>query len=799
MVLYAHSLPAPADKARWEPLREHLECVAQRGALFAQPFGLAMLARAAGLLHDIGKASAAYQAYISSEVSQKGPDHSTAGAREAVTLYGQQLGRLLAFVIAGHHAGLANAVKGRYEDGPSVLLARLDKEHYPLECYEQWKTLALSLPERKQLLPGNSLKEKSDYPGFYQYFLTRMLFSCLVDADFLETERFYAQAEGLPPPARGGELSARHVEAIRAYMASRRTTDTPLNIMRAEILDHAIKKAEEKPGLFTLTVPTGGGKTLTSLSFALEHALRHGLQRVIYVIPYTSIIEQTAQVFREALSLPEDILEHHSNFDWDGPGPNSENDSEQEGRDGLDKLRRDAENWDAPIIVTTTVQFFESLFSARTSRSRKLHNIANSVIVLDEVQTLPLPLLRPCMAVLEELANQYKTSVVLCTATQSALRKCDDALPPQREGAPRQGFAIDGQRELAPHPEHLYTQLKRVQVEWNQTPVTDEEIGRRFEQCEQMLCIVNTRAHAQELYAHIGQMPGARHLTTLMCPMHRRKILAEVREDLKAGRPVRLVSTSLIEAGVDVDFPEVWRAAAGLSSIAQAAGRCNREGRMKGLGRTVVFEALDPAFQTLSGPAEPPVLPKLRMLRSMIPFWEATRAVLRRGLDPLSLEAVHAYFQELYYNKGYQALDAATLPNGRGRSTPFSILPDIAETVGSFTFSFATISAAFRMIDTALEPIIIQWDETARTLISELEYADYPPAGALRKLQHYTVPVPQKVRMQFVADGLCRVLRQEQYGDRFVVLEADNNSLYSMETGLELKDPSYRTEESNIW
>src|SRR5690606_29547008 len=258
-------------------------------------------------------------------------------------------------------------------------------------------------------------------------------------------------------------------------------------------------KAALPPGLFTLTVPTGGGKTLTSLSFAMRHAAAHGLRRVIYVIPFTSIIEQTAEIFRKDIGLGDAVLEHHSSFDWGKQEPARENDEDSEGPAGLAKLRRDAENWNAPIIVTTAVQFFESLFAARTSRARKLHNLAKSVIIIDEAQSIPIHLLRPCMAAIDELARNYGASVVLCTATQPALRRHDDALPLRAKDQP-DGFDIPDDRELAPDPKHLYDKLRRVDVEWKREPVTDAEIAARFAEQPQMLCIVNSRRHARDLF-----------------------------------------------------------------------------------------------------------------------------------------------------------------------------------------------------------------------------------------------------------------------------------------------------------
>ncbi|WP_431471159.1 CRISPR-associated helicase/endonuclease Cas3 [Sphingosinithalassobacter sp. LHW66-3] len=575
-------------------------------------------------------------------------------------------------------------------------------------------------------------------------------------------------------------------------MARHRKSDAQVDELRSEILDHAVAKANLAPGLFTLTVPTGGGKTLTSLSFAVEHALAHGLDRIIYVIPFTSIIEQTAEVFREALGvgLAGDVLEHHSSFDWDKKPPAGEGDSEGEGASGLAKLRRDAENWDVPIVVTTAVQFFESLFAARTSRARKLHNLAKSVIVIDEAQSIPVHLLRPCMAAIDELAKNYGASVVLCTATQPALRTQDDALP-RRARAPSdtgpesaEGLDIPDERELAPDPPGLYRKLRRVGVEWSQTPMPDATIAARFAEQPQMLCIVNSRAHARELFELIGNQPGARHLTTLMCARHRREVLASVRADLNAGQPVRLVATSLIEAGVDVSFPEVWRAAAGLSNIAQAAGRCNRSGELGPLGeaygRTLVFE--------------PEPVPGRRPIpRDLAPFYDAAREVLKNpAVDPLSLEGVTDYYRWLYWRKGYEALDRAT-----GTGSDYPILPAIHETVGGSGINcpFRTISDAFQMIDEAMDPVLIPYDADAVKALHALARADLPPAGTLRKLQQYVVPVPKQVRAALLASGDAVVVRAE-CGDRFVRL--GDMSLYDRSRGLALSAPEWRVSEQNV-
>lgn len=542
---FAHSRKGEATDT-WEPLPDHLDAVADLAAKFAGPFGCPELARLSGRLHDVGKLSPDFQNYLLGN-SNSGGDHSIAGARIALDQYGNvpPLAKMLATVVAAHHAGLPDHDR---------LEARLERAAVPAD----WVNQTGVLPQAGQLKPAAPLRP-GDASGFTESFLIRMLFSCLVDADYLATERFYQGSV-----TRGGYLDLETLRGcLNGFMAekSAQAPDSAVNRLRTEVLAHVRVKAELPPGLFTLTVPTGGGKTLSSLSFALGHAVRHGLSRVIYVIPYTSIIEQTAKVFREALANDTDILEHHASFDWEKVAREVLPDDV----DGLVKLRRAAENWDAPIIVTTAVQFFESLFASRTSRCRKLHNIANSVVILDEAQTLPVHLLRPCLAALDELARNYRASVVFCTATQPAIKTSDRF---------KYGLDIGPDRELAPEPERLYSILKRVTVERGGV-TTDEEIAARFGEIPRMLCIVNNRRHAQDIFAAIRELPGAVHLTTLMCPRHRRIVLEKVRKRLTDKEPVRLVATSLIEAGVDVDFPEVWRAATGLESIARGSADRN--------------------------------------------------------------------------------------------------------------------------------------------------------------------------------------------------------------------------------
>ncbi|SFU53278.1 CRISPR-associated endonuclease/helicase Cas3 [Methylobacterium sp. 174MFSha1.1] len=752
--VFAHSVPGQST-AQWEPLADHLARVGDTAARFADVFGWGELARLAGTLHDVGKASEAFQAYLHARASSC--DHSTAGARVAVAEYPLPVGRMLATIVAGHHAGL--------DDGDGIE-RRLDARQTAIPAFEGWQSHAAALPPLVQLKPTRRFAQ-SGLPGFTDAFLTRMLFSCLVDADFLETERFYAGARPVP---RGGYPGIAVLQArLSAHMDGLSAKARPglVNSVRAEVLAAVRERAALAPGLFTLTVPTGGGKTLASLTFALDHATRHGLRRVVHVAPFTAIIEQTAAVFRSALGEEVGILEHHATFDWQDAAARAVDNGI--GLDPVSRLRRAAENWDAPVVVTTAVQLFESLFANRTSRCRKLHNLARSVIVLDEAQAMPLPLLRPCLAAIDELSRNYGVSVMLCTATQPALRQVDGF---------KAGLPVDDTRELAPDPPRLYRALRRVAVERLAGPISDETVARRFAEVPQMLCIVNSRRHAKALFDRIAPLPGAIHLSTLMCPRHRRAVLDAARAALRDGAVVRIVSTSLIEAGVDIDLPEVWRATAGLDAVAQAAGRCNREGALAGLGRVVVFEPAD---------APPP--------RELEAFRRAAEEVLRTRDDPLAPNAIRAYFRELYWRKGEHAFDAPQLD---GETWP--ILPAVAERVKTHAFPFASIARAFRFIDDAMEPVIVPWradprDDRAEALLARIAAMDRPLGDDLRRLQAYVVTVPSKLRARWLALGRLRPVHPMLEG---ALLRLDDTAFYDPRTGLRLEDDVYRAPEDNI-
>lgn len=734
-MFFAHS-SSRSDQSDWHPLKEHLESVGQLAGSFAYRFGAQSLGNVAGVLHDLGKYAREFQARLMGQAPRV--DHSTAGARVALERFGP-VGWPIAYAIAGHHAGLAN---GRDGESRSSLADRLAATQP--EVVEDWKAEILLPPAESIGLP-DGFRVVRDRMLLQLSLLTRMTFSALVDADYLDTERYFRGLEGAGSPReRPAPTLIQLRDALDAALG-RFAADTPVRRLRGEILAKVRGRADSPQGVFSLTVPTGGAKTLTSLAFALDHAVSHGLDRVIVVIPYTSIVEQTAAAFRTALGpLGDDaVLEHHSAFDLTQPA-SGEPDRDQAAL----KLRLAMENWDAPIVVTTAVQFLESLFAAKPSAARKLHRIAGSVAILDEVQTLPLRLLRPTVAALEELARNYRTSLVLCTATQPSLG---------REQGLADGF--EHVVELAPEPARLYEALRRVTVRMGGA-LDDEALAERIRKREQVLCIVNNRRHAASLFDACAGEEGLFHLSTLMCAIHRRHVLARVRERLAAGEPCRLVSTSLVEAGVDLDFPTVLRAEAGLDAIAQAAGRCNREGRL------AVEDAEVLVFASTGSDWVPP--PDLRE------FAQVAREVLRTHADdPLGLPAIDAYFRNLYWQRGPSELDRHDLLGLLRSSRPDSL-------------PFETIERLYRVIESYQQPVIVPYDDRARSLIGAIEHAER--AGSLgRALQPYVVQVPPRSLQALIVAGAVRTVAPERFGEQFRVLESPG--LYRSDVGLCVNDP----------
>ena len=759
LIYYAHSAQDKLGNLlpyeHWQTLQSHLVNVGEMAAEFAQVFGAQEIACQTGKLHDLGKYSEAFDRRLHGGPSV---DHATAGAKIAVERWGNVIGKLMAFCIAGHHAGLAN---GNGEgDNRRTLKQRLALQFgADIPALDNLWQQEIKLPQN---LPAPPLKADAHHPFFSYAFFTRMLYSCLVDADYLDTEAFYLKLEN-KASERGGypdlntlqhnfnqfinDFRRRIAQAPEQTEAEKR--NAALNRLRSEILEHAVEQAAQPQGLFTLTVPTGGGKTFTSMAFALEHAKQHGMRRVIYVIPFTSIIEQNAAEFRKAFGeLGEQaVLEHHSTFD----------DGKLQNEATKDKLRLASENWDAPIVVTTAVQFFESLFADRSSRCRKLHNIAGSVIILDEAQMLPLNLLLPIMQAIKELAQNYRCSIVMCTATQPAV---------QAENGFYRGF--ENVREIAPKPTALFNKLRRTTMQHIGTQ-TDADLLAKLGEHPQMLVIVNNRRHARSLYDQAKHLDGTFHLTTLMCAKHRSQKLDEIRGRLKNGEPCRVIATSLIEAGVDVDFPLVMRAEAGLDSVAQAAGRCNREGKRPSENSFVWIFAPEEQWKA------PPEL--------------ATQAAVMRltadsfSDDLLSTQAVAAYFAELYQLKGSE------LDNKK-------ILKMHNDTGQNLDFPFQTIADKFRMIESHMQPLIIPFDVDAENLISSLHHADHI-GGLLRKLQPYTVQIPEKALAALYKAGRIEPINEKNFGKQFYTLIGLD--LYDEVAGLSWEDNAFIKTENLVF
>lgn len=687
-------------------LAEHLHEVGTLAAGFAQQYG-ADWARLAGRWHDLGKYRVRFQNYIrlasgfEADAHIKGEagkaPHSTAGAMLACDRFGDA-GRVLAYLIAGHHAGLSDWFGGldvRLEDTDSrAELNEALAENPPAELVDHGKFK----PDLSAIPGGKN--------GFALW--VRMLFSALVDADFLDTERYmdpvrFKQRNQWPTLKQLTPLFDAHMQTLAS-----RAQPTPVNALRADILAQCRAKAACTPGLFSLTVPTGGGKTLSGMAFALEHARAHGKRRVIHVIPYTSIIEQTADIFRGVFG--EAVIEHHSNAE---SAPGLEN--------GTSRLA--CENWDAPIVVTTSVQFFESLFAARTSRCRKLHNLVDSVVVLDEAQLLPPEFLQPILDVLNLLTQHYGVTVVLSTATQPALstREYFDARQNLR--------GLDKVREIIDDPDTLYTALERVAVrlpaDWN-TPTDWETLAAALTRHDSALAIVNRRQDARDLWEHMPQ--GTLHLSALMCGAHRSQVIADIKTRLKAGIPTRVVSTQLVEAGVDVDFPVVYRALAGLDSIAQAAGRCNREGRLSSKGEVVVFTPPKPAPVGLLRKGE-----------------DACRSVLHGVTgQPLTRSLFARYFEQLYHACELDSHGICSLLEVDG---------------GTLAVNFRSAAEKFRLIqDEDSLPIVVRYrgadgqnDSIDKWLATLGKHG--PERWLMRKLQRYIVNLHRRQAMILLNQG----------------------------------------------
>ncbi len=687
MPLYAHT---PNEEGHWHNLVDHLANVASLAKKFGEKFGAGDWAELAGWWHDVGKVNPEFQQYLkrcaAGDTScEKGPPHSIIGALWAA----RQGIEGLSLIIAGHHGGI-----------PS--LSALKTQRFALAKSDPHCQSLLETVETLGVSNGHGSGQPTLATKVEMEFFLRMVFSALVDADFLDTE-----AHKRPEAAMGRAAGPSLVQCWERLSAAQnglsgKSGDT-LNLARHNIYQACLEAAKGRQGFFRLTVPTGGGKTRSGMAFALRHALAHGLERAIVAIPYTSIIDQNAMVYRQIFG-EEAVLEHHSQADW-----RSKDDPENAPESAL-RQRLASENWDAPIIVTTTVQLFESLFSNRVAACRKLHNLAKSVLILDEVQTLPEGLLEPILDVLKELVARYQVTVVFSSATQPAFERVQGA--------------VKDAVEIIPQADRYFETLKRVEYRRFFDPWTWETVAERVRQHPSAMVVLNRKKDALAVLDALGD-PDAFHLSTLLCPAHRKRILAEVHSRLANKRSCRLIATQVVEAGVDLDFPVVFRAMGPLDRIVQAAGRCNRENRLPAPGQVFIFQ-----------PAEggAPRGPYASGLGNALSLLSDPSADLH---DP-GLYA--AYFQRQYQSVN---TDAKKIQEKRNALD----YPEVAE--------------RFRMIEAPTAQVLVrkglleqEQDEVCRWS-SGLAFGRCNPRMALRKLQPYTVSLYERDLKRALAEGLA--------------------------------------------
>jgi len=729
----AHIKSNDAKTFEIQSLLNHLKGTAELSAKFASVFNNQEWGKLLGLWHDLGKYSKDFQEYIKvnsgyEEDDQLRPktDHTSAAAILAKETYPILFWQPIAYSIAGHHAGLLNYT---HEQGIAGDLSdRLHKQEF-------LDKIRAKIP--KELLVKTNLNPpigKAIDPK-QMHLWVRMLFSCLVDADYLDTERFMnpesferrGKYESLI------ELKGRfdiHMEEL-----SNNAPNTQVNSIRSRILKNCIESGGFSPGFFSITVPTGGGKTLSSMAWALNHALKYNKSRIVFAIPFTSIITQTAQIYRSIFG-DNNVIEHHSNID--------------ENTNTLER-KLAVENWDAPIIVTTNVQLFESLFANRTSRCRKLHNLVNSIIILDEAQMLPPEFLHPILTTLKGLVDDYGVSVLFSTATQPALTG--------RIGSKGQfsfeGIAADSVRELVQDIDKLTFDLRRVEI---QLPENANEtidwsiIADELQQHEQVLCIVNTRNQCRELH---NLMPDdTLHLSRLMCTDHIMDVINEIKQRLKEDKPVKVISTQLIEAGVDIDFPVVYRAIAGLDSIAQCAGRCNREGKLNKENRLGLMKVFVPPKGTPIG----------LMRKGADTFKEMLINRSNNETALLEPRAFKEYFK-LFYSK-IDNFDKANIGDSLWKDAPY------------MKFQFSTAARDFRLIDDkGSKTILVEYGEGSNLI--QLLKRKGPEPWLMRKLQRYTVSVNERDFEEIRDAGLIVELHGcwiQEY-----------SKLYNQHSGLQLK------------
>ncbi len=695
--------------------------------------GLKDLAYNAGLLHDFGKYRSDFQRYIlsasganpSGKVPPKAP-HAIVGAIEARRLFDDpMIADTLAYCISGHHRGLYdhNEMERRLRHG----------EH------KRWCDACEKLTSVEDL--GTTDCDDVGEPYDLQMAI-RMLFSALVDADRLDTEQFMTpdlSAERLRIKGNYASLCTLR-ERLRAKTESFSSApDTPVNRARAYFLESCrAHGAESDPGIYTLSLPTGAGKTISSMAWALEMAIRNHHDRIIYVIPYTSIITQTAMVFREIFG-EENILEHHSEVVVEQQG---EGDS---GDEQMSRLKFLTENWDAPIILTTNVQFFESLFASKPAKCRKVHSIANSVIVMDEVQALPEGFLSPILSAIDTLSEAFHCSILCCSATQPVY---DEDLNSSDDGSDYY-TPLDTRGDLVPREAKYFVPFDRVDYHLEPQTVTSQELAERLAAEHSVLCVVNSRKDAGQVYRTLRDLPKVKadeviHLSRSMCSAHLRRAIEAIKERMREGKPTKVISTQLIEAGVDLDFPCVWRAHSGLGSIIQAGGRCNREGKMERRGQVFVFSLADGS----------------RPFGNIARGCSATKMLLHKLsnkiIDPTDPEVIAKYYR-LYF-KDIPDFDTE------------GIEKDLTEDPEDINFESA--AERFKLIDDeGTFPVIVPYMDEGKALVNKIRNHELLTRRDYHRMQEYSVSLRQGDYSTLLSHGN---VEQIPWGEDFISVLMDD-------------------------
>ena len=739
------------DGSRIDTVADHLKAVSERAAEYAAAFGAADEARLAGLLHDLGKYGELFQKRLRGEAEHV--DHWSAGAWQACALsMFTPPGLASALAIQGHHVGLQQLES----------LRCLNPAKWDPKMHGQWRLSETKMETFMQCLRNDGLLPAAPASSLYDHASrkvaamldVRMLFSALVDADFIETEahfnaigaeKTYRKPSPELEPARAlGIVLTRIEEVARESQAA-----ATVNTLRADLLTACLEKAASSQGQYTLTAPTGSGKTLAMLVFALKHAATHSLRRIVMVIPYLNIIDQTAKVYRSILTpkFGEDyVLEHHSLAGTRG----------KDNTEGFDENRQGglAENWDAPVVVTTSVQMLESLFANRPSACWKLHRLAQSVILFDEVQTLPTDLAIPTLAALSRLVERYQATAVFATATQPAFSHLDEHV---------RKWCVCGWQptEIVPTGLRLFDRARRTKVEWpdlDSHTTWDELAGRlAADECRQVLCVVNLKRHALLLFQKLRALSvpeeGLFHLSTNMCPAHRKEVLDEVLHRLvdRERPPCRLISTQCVEAGVDVDFPIAYRAWGPLDSIAQVAGRCNRNGRLQQPGLVHVFVPEDEAY--------PP--------KGYGQAASTARVLFKCQAAGLDLDDP-TLFQE-YYRRLY----SIARPEDRNEALRDAIARQ----------DFAMVAELFRVIPDASINVLVPYDAKAYLKLADGVRRDGISRDWIRAVRPYTIGVYRPKPDTPIARWLepVKVSATRRAEDWFIYLRAEH---YDRKTGL---------------